>query len=171
MCIRDSGNTLLREYQDGTISQAQFYTQLKSRGWTDEQIRQALAVIGKLPHQMGIAGPDSKLTFPQVNSSISSENNASSVTSIGKIQTTPPIIKSYANVSKVESEQNLQNNSSLSPLLNTSTIQPMQNNSANQSPQNNPFGNGMIIGLSISAAVIMTGVIIFVKTQRGKRNA
>jgi hypothetical protein len=104
----------------------------------------------------------------------------SSVTSIQKIQTTPPIIKSDANVSKVESKQNLQNNSSLSPPLNTSTIHPVQNNSTNQSTKNNStnqptqnssFGNGLIIGLSISAAVIMAGVIIFAKIQRGKKNA
>src|ERR1700687_13432 len=162
--VADNGNTLLREYQDGTISEAQFYTQLKSRGWTDEQIRQALAVIGKLPHQMGIAGPDSKLTFSQVNSSISSENNASSVTGIVKIQSTPPIIKSDTNVSKVEPEQNPQNNSSIYSLQNISTVQPIQNNSINQSPQSNSFWNGVIIGLPISAAVIMAGVIIFVIT-------
>lgn len=177
--IADNGNTLLREYQDGTISQAQFYTQLKSRGWTDEQIRQALAVIGKLPHQMGISGPDSKLNFSQMNSSIPNENNASAVTSIQKIQTTPPTIKSDTNVSKAEPEQNLQNNSSLSPpntstiqhIQNNSTNQPVQNNSADQSTQDNSFGNGMIIGLSASAAAIMAVVITYVKTQRGKKNA
>lgn len=169
--VADNGNTLLREYQDGTISQTQFYTQLKSRGWTDEQIRQALAVIGKLPHQMGISGPDSKLTFSQANSSISPENNVSSVTSIQKILTAPSIVKSDANVTKVESGQNLQNSYSQSSPLNTSTIQPMQNNSINQSTQNNPFGNGLIMGLSVSAAVIMAGVIIFAKIQRGKKHA
>jgi hypothetical protein len=169
--IADNGNTLLKEYQNGTISQAQFYTELKSRGWTSEQIRQALAVIGKLPHQMGISGPDNKLSFSQVNSSISSENNASLVPDIVKIQPASPTVKSDTNVSKTQSEQNLLNNSLSSPQQNTSIIQPMQNNSTIQSTQSNSLWNGMIIGLSISAAVIMVGVIIFVKTQRGKRNA
>ena len=43
--VADNGDTILKEYQNGTISQAQFYTELKVRSWTDEQIRQALAVI------------------------------------------------------------------------------------------------------------------------------
>ena len=168
--IADNGDTLLKKYQNGTISQAQFYAQLKSRGWTDEQIRQALAVIGKLPHQMGIEGPDNKLSFSQVNSSNSSKNNVSSVASIVKIESTPPI-KLDTNTSKIESEQNLHNNSLLSTQQNVSTIQQIQNNSTIQSVQNNSLWNGVIIGLSISATAIMSGVIIFVKTQRGKGNA
>jgi hypothetical protein len=63
--VADNGDTILKEYQNGTISQTQFYTELKARNWTDEQIRQALAVIGKLPHQMGISGPDYKLSIDQ----------------------------------------------------------------------------------------------------------
>ena len=166
--IADNGDTLLKKYQNGTISQAQFYTQLKSRGWTDEQIRQALAVIGKLPNQMGIEGPDNKLSFSQVNST--AENNASSVANIVKITPTP-VIKLDTNASKIEPEQNLHNNSLLSEPKNVSTIQSMQNNSTIQPVQNNYLWNGVIIGLSISAIAIMSGVVIFVKTQRGKGNA
>ena len=59
--VADNGDTILKQYQNGTISEAQFYAKLKARGWTEEQVRQALAVIGKLPHQMGISGPDYKL--------------------------------------------------------------------------------------------------------------
>lgn len=166
--IADNGNTLLKEYQNGTISQTQFYAELKSRGWTDDQIRQALAVIGKLPHQMGIAGSDNKLSFSQVNSSVSYENNTS-VTSIVKSNSISSTIQSDTNASKPE--QNLQNNASLPIPQNMTISQPTQNNSTIQSSQNNSLENGMIVGLSISAAVIMGGVIIFVKTQRGKRNA
>ena len=72
--VADNGNILLKEYQNGTISLAKFYSELKSKGWTDDQIRQALAVIGKLPHQMGIPGPDNNLNFSQVNSSVNSNN-------------------------------------------------------------------------------------------------
>jgi hypothetical protein len=169
--IADNGDTLLKKYQNGTISQAQFYTQLKSRGWTDEQIRQALAVIGKLPHQMGIEGPDSKLSFSQVNSTNSSTNNASSVASIVKIEPTPTVIKLDTNTSKIEPEQNPHNNSLLPTPQNVPIIQPVQNDSTIKSVQNNSLWNGMIIGLTISAIAIMSGVIIFVKTQRGKGNA
>ena len=167
--IADNGDTLLKQYQNGTISQAQFYTQLKSRGWTDEQIRQALAVIGKLPHQMGIEGPDSKLSFSQINSSNSSKNNTS-VASIVKTESTP-VIKLDTNTSKIESKQNPHNDSLPSSPQNVSTIEPIQNNSTTTPIQNNSLWNGVIIGLSVSALVIMSGVIIFVKTQRGKANA
>lgn len=169
--IADNGDILLKQYQNGTISQAQFYTQLKARGWTDEQIRQALAVIGKLPHQMGIEGPDSKLSFSQVNSSNSSENNTSSIASVVKIEPTPPVIKLDTNTSKIESEQNLHNDSLFLSPQNVSTIQSIQNNSITIPTQNNSLWNGVIIGLSVSAMVIMSGVIIFVKTQRGKGHA
>ena len=169
--IADNGDTLLKEYQNGTISQAQFYTELKSRGWTDEQVRQALAVIGKLPHQMGIVGPDNVLSFSQANSSGISENNTPSKTSVAKIEPTPPEIKPDTNASKVKPEHSLQNNSSLITQQNTSTIQITQDNSTVQPSQNNSLWNGVIIGLTISAIVIMSGVVIFVKTQRGKGNA
>jgi hypothetical protein len=168
--VADNGNTLLKEYQNGTISQAQFYSGLKTRGWTDEQIRQALAVIGKLPHQIGTSGPDNRLSFSQVNSSISSENNTSSKTSVVKIEPMPPAIKLDTNASKVKPEQNQQKNSSLLTQRNTSTVQSMQSNVTIQSSPDNSLWNGMIIGLSISAVVIMTGVVIFVKTHRNKGN-
>jgi hypothetical protein len=128
-------------------------------------------VIGKLPHQMGITGPDNRPLFSQVNSSIISENNASSKTSVAKIESIPPEIKLDTNTSKVKFEQNPQNNSSLLTQKNTSTIPPMENNSTVQSSQYNSFWNGVILGLSISAVAIMSGVAIFVKTQRGKVNA
>jgi hypothetical protein len=169
--IADNGSTLLKEYENGTISQAQFYAQLKSRGWTDEQIRQALAVIGKLPHQMGITGPDNRLSFSQVNSTIISESNASSKTNVVNVEPTLPEIKSDTNASKDDFKQNPQNNSILATQQNTSTIQPMQNNSTILHPQNNPLWSYIIIGLSILAVAIMSAVVIFVKTQRGKENA
>ena len=179
--IADNGNTLLKEYQNGTISQTQFYIELKSRGWTDDQIRQALAVIGKLPHQMGISGPDNILPFSQTNFTSISENNTSSKTSVVKIESTPPEIKPDTNASKILPEQSLQNNSLLPteqntssvPIQqNTSAIQPAQgNNSIVQPSQNNQLWNGVIIGLVISAVATMSGVAIFVKTQRGKGNA
>jgi len=169
--IADNGDILLKKYQNGTISQAQFYAELKSRGWTDEQIRQALAVIGKLPHQMGIVGPDNRMSFSQVNSSLSSQNKTSSMTNITKIESSPSTINMDSNVSKIEPQKNIQNDSFLPLKQNITTIQHLQNNSQIQPSQDNFLWNGMIIGLSISAATIMAGVFIFVKTQRGKANA
>lgn len=43
---------LIKQYQDGVINEAQFEKGLKDQGYTDEEIRQTKAVMGKLPHQL-----------------------------------------------------------------------------------------------------------------------
>jgi hypothetical protein len=161
--IADNGNTILQEYQNGTISQAQFYTELKSRGWTDEQIRQALAVIGKLPHQMGIFGPDSKLSIYQTNST----NNTNIIQKNATVSEIPqPEIKQNTNIAKIKEE----NNTSI-PIQQNSSIKLTQSNSTSQIPQSDSIWNNIIIGLSIIAAAIMIGLVIFVKMYRSKGNA
>ena len=175
--VADNGDILLKEYQNGTISQAKFYAELKSKGWTDEQIRQALAVIGKLPHQMGISGPDNKLSFSQVNSSADSGNittassNTTTASNAKKIQSTPTEIKSHINASTSTIQQKPDNVSHTSIPTAALTTQSVQTDSTIPPLQNNFPWNGIIIGLSISAAAIMAGVVIFVKTQRGKTSA
>lgn len=54
----DNGNSIIEEYQNGQISESQFYSELTTLGWNPDEIRQALATIGKLPHQMGAPVPD-----------------------------------------------------------------------------------------------------------------
>lgn len=54
----DNGNSIIQEYQNGQISQSEFYSKLSSLGWNSEEIRQALATIGKLPQQMGAPAPN-----------------------------------------------------------------------------------------------------------------
>lgn len=160
--IADNGNAILKEYQNGTISQAQFYTELKSRGWNDEQIRQALAVIGKLPHQMGIIGPDSKLPIYQTNST----NDTNTVQKNVTVSVIPqPEIKQNTNITKINEE----NNTSV-PVQQNSTINPTQDNSTPASTQSDSIWNNIIVGLSILAAAIMAGVFIFVKMYRNKGN-
>ncbi|HEX5358825.1 MAG TPA: hypothetical protein VFW99_02795, partial [Candidatus Nitrosotalea sp.] len=159
----DNGNTILKEYQNGTISQTQFYTELKSRGWNDEQIRQALAVIGKLPHQMGISGPDSKLSIYQTNST----NNTNTMQKNNTVSVIPhQEIKQDVNVTNIKEENNTS-----SPVQQNSTIKPTQDNSIPVPAQSDSIWNNIIIGLSITAAAIMAGVVIFVKMYRSKGNA
>ena len=160
--IADNGNTILQEYQNGTISQSQFYTELKSRGWNDEQIRQALAVIGKLPHQMGILGPDSKLSIYQ-----NSTNNTNTIQKNTTVSVIPqPELKQNINITKVKEENNTS-----TPVQQNSTIEPIQSNPIPQPPQSDPIWNNIIIGLSVIAAAIMVGLVIFVKTYKGKGNS
>ncbi len=171
--VADNGNTILKEYQNGTISQAQFYQDLRLRGWTDEQIRQALAVIGKLPHQMGVPGPDAGLpnnnTMQITNQTIPNTNN-----------TSQPIvpIKAPVNITKVsinETKTNPIPENTTTSKENTTTSQIVytttQTNSTQMPARNNFMWNEVVIGLSSAAAAIMAGVVIFVKTHRGKHNA
>ena len=165
--VADNGNILLKEYQNGTINQTTFYAKLKSKGWTDEQIRQALAVIGKLPHQMGVPGSDANMSFSQVNSSVNS--NLTSESNVKKTETVPSVIQSH-NASVSTSQPKPENSSQTSIPSVSPTVQSVPTNTAIPKPQNDLLSNGIIIGLSISAAVIMASVMIFVKTQRRKTN-
>lgn len=171
--VADNGNTILKEYQNGTISQAQFYQDLKSRGWTDEQIRQALAVIGKLPHQMGIPGPDSGLPINQT-----SPGHNTTITNMTIQEPILPISKQIANA--IANNSNTENNVIVSNTTNyTNSSVSIQQNSTGKTdiipihtPAKNDFmWNEIIIGLSTAAAAIMAGVVIFVKTHRSKANA
>ncbi len=158
--VADNGDTILKEYQNGTISQTQFYTELKARNWTDEQIRQALAVIGKLPHQMGISGPDDKLSIDQ-NLTVSTTNTIQK--NIANQNVAQLEIQPHANIN-IRTQDNISLQIQQSPSINN----PTQDNSSLQPPQNNPMWNNIIIGLSITSAAIMGGVIIFVKIYRNK---
>ncbi|CUR52357.1 exported protein of unknown function [Nitrosotalea devaniterrae] len=167
--VADNGDTILKQYQNGTISEAEFYAKLKARGWTEEQVRQALAVIGKLPHQMGVSGPDYKLPPYQTNSSTNFVN-ATSQTNTTKLEVPQPEIKhdinsTQVNVTKIKTEQD---NATLPIKQNSSTVKPIQTNPTVQPPQSDSMWNGIIIGLSVAAAAIMAGVTIFVKTHRSK---
>ncbi|MGI0063148.1 MAG: hypothetical protein ACREBA_11920, partial [Nitrosotalea sp.] len=162
--VADNGDTILKEYQNGTISQTQFYTELKARSWTDEQIRQALAVIGKLPHQMGISGPDDKLPIYQ-NSTVSPTDTIQKNTTNENVSNLETQLDTNTHVIRT------QDNISLQIQQNLSTINHAQNNSTTQPVQNNPMWNNIILLLSIIAAAIMGGVIIFVKIYKNKINA
>ncbi|MDE1811698.1 MAG: hypothetical protein KGH86_06235 [Thaumarchaeota archaeon] len=161
--VADNGDTILKEYQNGTISQTQFYTELKARSWTDEQIRQALAVIGKLPHQMGISGPDYKLPIYQ-NSTINSTNTVQKNTANENIAHLETQLNANTHVIRTQDIISLQIQQ------NSSAINHAQNNSTTQLVQNNPMWNNIILVLSIIAAAIMGGVTIFVKIYRNKTN-
>lgn len=165
--VADNGDTILKEYQNGTISQAQFYAKLKARGWTDEEIRQALAVIGKLPHQMGIAGPDDKLSINQTNSSASTVNNTARVDTTHEMS--QRTVKPVPDTNKTE--HIVRENSSLPAPQNSSLLKPASNNSTQPQPVQDPMWNSILIGLTATSVAIMVGVIMFVKTQRGRKDA
>ena len=55
--VADNGNSIIQAYQNGQISESVFYSKLSALGWNSEQIREALATIDRLPHQMGAPVP------------------------------------------------------------------------------------------------------------------
>jgi len=168
--VADNGDAILKEYLNGTISQDQFYSKLKARGWNDEQIRQALGVLGKLPHQMGEVGPDSNLQIKQQNSS------SQPIENITKQVSSKLDFKLNVNTTgEVKKIQNLQNNSVSSTQQNFSKMQHLQNKfisttqqnfSTAQPLQNNSNESGIIIGLSATAIAIMVTVVIIVKKMK-----
>ncbi len=154
--VADNGDLIIKEYQNGTISQSAFYAKLRSLGWNDDQIRQALAVIGKLPHQMGGSGPD--VTLP------TTEN--SSVYNITKITRT--------NESNATSSKPI-NNTIQEPVITSSvhndTVQVSSQSTIPITEQNYSWNNIVII-LSIVAVSVMAGAILVTKKIRGtKKNA
>ena len=150
----NNGDLIIKEYQNGTISQSTFYTKLHSLGWDDEQIRQALAVIGKLPHQMGVFGPDD--TLP-----ITSENS-----SMGNI--TKPIQTNHTEItiSNIANNSNVNDQSISVSEIKNNTIQPVKQESIPIVGQDYSLNN-MIIVLSIVAVSVMSGTIFVTKKLRG----
>ncbi len=145
--VAENGNSVIKEYQNGTITGAEFVSKLKALGWNDEQIRQALAVIGKLPHQMGSMGPDNtQAVLQQVNGSTQykMEKPSSPTVENNTQQSAEPIT-----VLTLPSANNSKQNS-LSPL-------PQQNSSS---------WNTVIIGSSIATAAVVAGVVFVLKITR-----
>src|SRR6266850_1722084 len=160
--VAENGNSVIKEYENGTITGAEFESKLRALGWNDEQIRQALAVIGKLPHQMGGMGPDNTQTvLQQVNGSKNNVEKSSSVTVENNTLHSPQPTPEPMTVSTPESV--------------TVPTQPSVNNSEQNSlpispQQNSSFWNNTIIGSSIAAVTVVVGVAFVFKMTR-KRTA
>ncbi len=148
--VAENGDLIIKEYQNGTISQSTFYAKLHSLGWNDEQIRQALAVIGKLPHQMGGSGPDDELPIVQENSS---KNNVTKIASSNKTvleNKTATILT----VNQNHTNSILQNNLTYTKQETIPIIEQSYS------------WNNVIIILSIVAASVMSGTIFFTRKLR-----
>lgn len=170
--VAEKGNLIIKQFQNGTISKTQFESKLRELGWNDEQIRQALAVMGKLPHQMGSFGPDSTQEALQDDTQNNTNKTSSLVmngtetkpTETGNITqlsepTTLPILPKI-NYSEQNRSHNIEQNGS-------STI---QQNDSPSIPRNSLFGNIVIIGLSAGAAVSIAGAVFIIKrTRKGMR--
>ena len=158
--VAENGNSVIKEYQSGKINGTEFVSKLRALGWNDEQIRQALAVIGKLPHQTGSMGPDNTQTvLQQVNGSKNNTQKSSSVT--------------VENTTQKSSQPTPESTTVPTPESTTVPTPPSVNNSEqNSSPissqQNSSSWNNVIIGSSIAAVTVVAGVVfVFKMTRKG----
>ena len=150
--VAENGNLVIKQYENGTITGTEFVSKLRELGWNDEQIRQALAVIGKLPHQMGGAGPDNTQTvIQQMNTSYSNIEKTNPITTKNNVTLSAELtLKSTA----------LQTQSAVNSSADILPLQPTKNTSSSW--------NIIGIALSVSAAAVVAGVILVVKkSQKG----
>ncbi|GEM_PF-843115 len=161
----ENGDLIIKEYQNGTISQSVFYAKLRSLGWNDEQIRQALAVIGKLPHQMGSSGPD--ITLPTTDNSSVYNITKINLTNDSKVIT--PINDTNVVSTPINGTNMIKESVIASPVHDDTVVsQPPAISLAEQ----NYSWNNMVIILSMVAASVMVVAILFTKKiRRTRRNA
>ena len=151
--IAENGNTVVKEYQNGTITGAEFESKLRSLGWNDEQIRQALAVIGRLPHQMGGSGPDHT---PEVLQQVNGQNST--------MKTSFPMLKN--NTQKIVESATTQTQPSANSLKQNSTLFTPQQISSQTIPQNSSTWNNVAIAIAVGTAGVVGCIVFVVKKTR-----
>lgn len=155
--VADNGNSIIQAYQNGQISQSEFYSKLTALGWNPEQIRQALAVIGKLPHQTGAPVPDEMQQIQAGVAKAAEQTKSQSVqqTTQPTEQTTQPTAQTVESLVPYQTQQPLQ-----SPQVQTDS---------NPASQNNSWGM-ITIAASIGAAAAIGGSFFVVKRTRKVTN-
>ncbi len=147
----DNGNSIIQAYQNGEISESQFYSKLTALGWNPEQIRQALATIGKLPHQMGAPVPDE---MQQIQQGVAKA--AEQATSKPAPQTVQPASQEQTSQPSVPYQTQL-------------SSQNQVQTSSNGVSQNNSW-TMMTIAASVGAVVAIGGSLFVMKRTRKVTN-
>lgn len=166
----DNGNSIIQAYQNGQISESVFYSRLSALGWNSEQIREALATIGKLPHQMGAPVPDEMQQIQEGVQKASEQFNASPV----QQSLQPPQHSSQQPMPQTEPVTAEQTAESLTPYRTDSSSQPppvVSNSqpSTDSNPQNSIWTIITIIA-SLGAASAVGGSVIVVRRTRKVTN-
>lgn len=155
----DNGNSIIQAYQNGQISESQFYNKLTALGWNPEEIRQALATIGKLPHQLGAPVPDEMQQIQQGVAKASEQVNSQPTE-----QTTQPTQQTIPSTSQKTAE-------SVTPYQ---TQQPSQQNSQVQTGSNPITSNNswamITVAASVGAAAAIGGSLFVMKQTRKVTN-
>jgi hypothetical protein len=136
--VADNGNSIITAYQNGQISEQRFETELKALGWNYEQIRQALAVIGKLPHQMNAPVLSEMQQIPQ------------------------GVDKAAEQLTPQSTKQNM----SMTDQYHTQPVQNLDVKTNTSTSQSNSSWNTIVILSSIGGAVAIAGGIFTLKHTR-----
>src|SRR5437899_236503 len=143
----NGGNAIIKQYQNGDITEAQFEAKLRAIGWNDEQIRQAKAIIGKL-HTPG-APADYQMQAIQQGVQKAEQANSQPKT------TQPTVPTTQEPTVQVETIPN-------------PTVQPNVQTSSNSAQQNS--WAMITIGASIGAAAAIGGSVFVLKKTRKVTN-
>ena len=145
----NAANDIIKQYQNGEITEAQFESKLRALGWNDEQIRQAKAVIGKL-HESGAPAPEQ---MQQIQQGVQKAAEQASS------QTTEPTAQQVSQKPYVQVE------TIPNPYSQDKSEQPtvQAETSANSSQQS---WNMITIGATVGAAAAIAGGIFAIKTRK-----
>jgi hypothetical protein len=151
----DNGNSIIQAYQNGQISESQFYSKLTALGWNPEQIRQALATIGKLPHQLGAPVPDEIQQIQQGVAKAEQANSQPQTTQPTQEQSIPSTQKTVDSVTPVQTQQPSQQNLQMQTGSN---------------PTSNNFWTMITVAASVGAAAAIGGSLFVMKRTRKVTN-
>ncbi len=169
----DNGNSIIQAYQNGQISEYIFYSKLSALGWSPEEIRQAMATIGKLPHQMGAPVPDEMQQIQEgVQKAYQQVNMASSQQPQQSPQTTqqPQTTQSSQSMQHAGQVSVAQTAESLTPYKVDSPQQQRTTQAqANTSSGSSPWAMLTIVA-SVGAASAIGGSIFVVRYARKVTN-
>ena len=144
----DNVSSIIKQYENGEISEAQFEAKLKALGWNDEQIRQAKAVAGKL-HPAGAPAPEQ---MQQIQQGVQKAAESNSQPTEQTVQTEP-----YVQVETIP-------NPTLQQKSEPPTTQAQSDTSSSQ--QYGSSWNMVTIGATIAAVAAIGGGIFVVKTRK-----
>jgi len=154
--IADNGNSVIKAYQNGEITQTEFESKLTALGWNQDEIRQALGTIGKLPHQLGAPVQDQMQQIQQGVQKAEEQGISQVQTNSVPIQTTPTSVQETTPETLVQITQK----SAEQTLPSTQQSQPQA------SPAQQNSWTMIIILASLAVAIAIGGSIVAIKMTR-----
>ena len=149
--VADNGNSIIQAYQNGQISEAEFESKLSALGWNQDEIRQALATIGKLPHQLGAPVPDQ---MQQIQQGVQKAQEQATT-----VQTAPTPVQTTQPETPVQITDQL-----------SKQTQPTQQSQPQTSPTQQNSWTMITILASVGAAVAIGGSLVTIKMKHKVTN-